>query len=73
MAARGRWADRRRGRGHGGGTLFHYRNHGAAYGRVLSGIQVPRSERARLNQELAAIGYPWWDESENPAYRLFLG
>jgi len=54
-------------------TLFHYRNHGAAYGRVLSGIQVPRSERARLNQELAAIGYPWWDESENPAYRLFLG
>ncbi|HQN41097.1 MAG TPA: threonine ammonia-lyase, biosynthetic [Pseudomonadales bacterium] len=53
-------------------TLFHYRNHGAAYGRVLSGIQVPRSERARLNQELAAIGYPWWDESENPAYRLFL-
>ncbi len=54
-------------------TLFHYRNHGAAYGRVLTGIQVAKSERAKLHQELTAIGYPYWDESDNPAYRLFLG
>lgn len=53
-------------------SLFHYRNHGADYGRVLAGIQLPGEERARLTQSLDALGYPYWDESENPAYRAFL-
>lgn len=53
-------------------SLFHYRNHGADYGRVLAGIQIPAEERARLTQSLEALGYPYWDESENPAYRSFL-
>lgn len=53
-------------------TLFHYRNHGADYGRVLAGIQVPAHERGRFEARLDALGYPWWDETENPAYRLFL-
>ncbi|MDD3444983.1 MAG: threonine ammonia-lyase, biosynthetic [Zavarzinia sp.] len=54
-------------------TLFHYRNHGADYGRVLVGLQVPAGERARLDAELAALAYPFEDETDNPAYRLFLG
>lgn len=53
-------------------TLFHYRNHGADYGRVLTGIIVPDSERPRFLSCLEDLGYPYWDESENPAYRLFL-
>jgi len=53
-------------------SLFHYRNHGAAYGRVLVGIQVPEAEKPDLFRSLDDIGYPWWDESDNPAYRLFL-
>ncbi len=54
-------------------TLFHYRNHGADYGRVLVGLQVPAGGRARLEAELAELAYPYEDETENPAYRLFLG
>ncbi len=54
-------------------SLFHYRNHGAAYGRVLCGLQVPRGERSECRQALDELGYEYWDESENPAYRLFLG
>lgn len=53
-------------------TLFHYRNHGADYGRVLTGIIVPDADRARFASCLEDLGYPYWDESENPAYRLFL-
>ncbi len=53
-------------------TLFHYRNHGADYGRVLAGITVPESERARFHAVVAELGYPCTDETENPAYRLFL-
>lgn len=53
-------------------SLFHYRNHGAAYGRVLVGMQVPEAEWARFRQFLDALGYPWWDETTNPAYALFL-
>jgi threonine dehydratase len=53
-------------------SLFHYRNHGADYGRILVGIQVPPSELALLHGFLAALGYPYIDESENPAYRLLL-
>lgn len=54
-------------------SLFHYRNHGAAYGRVLIGIQVPRPERKDLRASLDELGYVYHDESRNPAYRLFLG
>ncbi|GJE62727.1 L-threonine dehydratase biosynthetic IlvA [Methylobacterium trifolii] len=53
-------------------TLFHYRNHGADYGRVLAGIDVPPTEHARFDAALAALGYPATEETENPAYRLFL-
>ncbi|WP_027909022.1 threonine ammonia-lyase, biosynthetic [Pseudomonas sp. URMO17WK12:I4] len=54
-------------------TLFHYRNHGAADGRVLAALQVPEDERHLLTPALDAIGYPYWDETDNPAYTLFLG
>ena len=53
-------------------SMFHYRNHGSAYGRVLVGIQVPKTEVSRFEASLADIGFRWWDETENPAYRLFL-
>ena len=53
-------------------SLFHYRNHGADYGRILVGIQVPSSEHALLRDFLGALGYPHVDESDNPAYRLLL-
>lgn len=54
-------------------SLFHYRNHGAAYGRVLAGLQVPRGELAECRATLDAIGYAWHEETDNPAYALFLG
>jgi threonine dehydratase len=53
-------------------SLFHYRNHGADYGRVLVGMQVPRRERTALKTFLRRLGYPYADETRNPAYRLFL-
>ncbi len=54
-------------------SLFHYRNHGSDYGRVLAGIQVPPEERADFMQHLNELHYPYTEETENPAYRLFLG
>jgi threonine dehydratase len=54
-------------------SLFHYRNHGADYGRVLVGMQVPAKDGARFRRFLAELGYRYQDESDNPAYRLFLG
>jgi threonine dehydratase len=54
-------------------TLFHYRNHGADYGRVLVGMQVPRADAKKFAAFLEELGYPCSDESGNPAYRLFLG
>jgi threonine dehydratase len=54
-------------------SLFHYRNHGADYGRVLVGMQVPRREMREFRGFLDTLGYPCVDESGNPAYRLFLG
>jgi threonine dehydratase len=54
-------------------SLFHYRNHGADYGRVLAGVQVPQANRPQFHGYLDALGYPYWDETENPAYTLFLG
>ena len=54
-------------------SLFHYRNHGSDYGRVLTGIQVADAEAGELEAHLAELGYPHWEESNNPAYRMFLG
>jgi len=54
-------------------SMFHYRNHGAADGRVMAGLQVPADERHLVPAALEEIGYPYWDESDNPAYQLFLG
>ncbi len=54
-------------------SMFHYRNHGADYGRVLVGLQVPQEERHLVDDFLNEIGYTWYDETGNPAYRLFLG
>ena len=53
-------------------SMFHYRNHGSAYGRVLVGIQVPDSELSRFRQGLSKINYRHWEETGNPAYQLFL-
>ena len=52
--------------------LFHYRNHGADYGRVLVGMEVPPADKAKFKAFLAQVGYPCADEIRNPAYRLFL-
>ncbi len=54
-------------------SLFHYRNHGADFGRVLAGFEVPPEERAEFEEFLATQGYPHTLEPDNPAYRLFLG
>jgi threonine dehydratase len=54
-------------------SLFHYRNHGADFGRVLVGMQVPPADAAEFEVFLNNLGYPHWDETENPAYKLFLG
>ena len=54
-------------------SLFHYRNHGADYGRVLVGMQVPPEDKQQFQTFLDKVGYPYCDESRNPAYRLFLG
>jgi threonine dehydratase len=54
-------------------SLFHYRNHGADYGRVLVGMQVPPSAKGEFRRFLDRLGYTYADESANPAYRMFLG
>jgi len=53
-------------------SLFHYRNQGADYGRILVGLQVPRSDQSAFNKFLSTLGYPHVDETDNPAYQLFL-
>jgi threonine dehydratase len=53
-------------------SLFHYRNQGADYGRILVGIQVPRGDRTALKRFLDTLDYPCVDETDNPVYRLFL-
>jgi threonine dehydratase len=53
-------------------TLFHYRNQGADYGRILVGLQVPRADDKAFKQFVATLGYPCVDETDNPVYRLFL-
>jgi threonine dehydratase len=54
-------------------SLFHYRNHGADYGRILVGIQVPKTDKRAFRAFLSQLNYRYWDETDNPAYELFLG
>jgi threonine dehydratase len=53
-------------------TLFHYRNQGADYGRILVGLQVPKSDNGAFKDFLGKLGYPSVEETANPVYRLFL-
>jgi threonine dehydratase len=53
-------------------SLFHYRNQGADYGRVLAGIQVPPEDARAFREFLARLGYAYVEETQNPAYELFL-
>ena len=53
-------------------SLFHYRNQGADYGRILIGLQVPKADNAAFKAFLATLGYPCVEETENPVYKLFL-
>jgi len=54
-------------------SIFHYRNHGADVGRIVVGVQVPPEEAGDWQTFLDGLGYQYVDETENPAYRLFLG
>jgi len=53
-------------------SLFHYRNQGADYGKILVGLQVPKTEQKAFAQFLTTLGYPHVDETLNPAYRMYL-
>jgi threonine dehydratase len=53
-------------------SLFHYRNQGADYGKILVGLQVPKSEYQKFKKFTKDIGYPYVDETQNPAYRKFM-
>jgi threonine dehydratase len=53
-------------------SLFHYRNQGGDVGRILVGLQVPKNEMKAFREFLSTLGYGYRDESENPAYKLFL-
>jgi threonine dehydratase len=59
--------------GHWNISMFHYRNHGSASGRVFVGMQVPKAERSQVKKFLDELGYPFWDETNNEAYKFFLG
>ena len=54
-------------------SLFHYRNHGAAFGRVMMGLQVEPHKKSDVITFLDQLGYEFWDETENDAYQTFLG
>jgi threonine dehydratase len=54
-------------------SLFHYRNHGSDYGRVLAGIQVPPATRTDFLLHLADLQYAYTEETDNTAYKIFLG
>ena len=51
--------------------MFHYRNHGSAWGRVLIGIQVPKVDSKKFTKFVAETGFEAFDETNNPAYRVF--
>ncbi len=53
-------------------SLFHYRNQGADYGRILVGLQVPKADNAAFDKFLRTLGYPHVEETANPVYRMFL-
>jgi len=53
-------------------SLFHYRNQGSDYGRILVGMQVPADEVAAFREFLETLAYPYIDETENPVYQLFV-
>ncbi len=53
-------------------SMFHYRNHGDAHGRVLLGLQAAKSERKLVRESLDSLNYEYWEETDNPAYKLFL-
>jgi threonine dehydratase len=53
-------------------SLFHYRSHGADFGRVLIGMQVPPEDKRAFQRFLDRLGYEYVEETDNPAYRLFL-
>ena len=53
-------------------SLFHYRNQGADYGRILVGLQVPKADTKAFSAFLDTLGYPYVEETHNPVYRLFL-
>ena len=53
-------------------SLFHYRNHGSNFGRILMGFQVDRGELTEVNAFLKSLKLPYWDETDNDAYALFL-
>jgi len=54
-------------------SMFHYRNHGSAFGKVLMGIQMPKSERKEFQKRLEAVGFEYKEETDNPAYKVFAG
>jgi threonine dehydratase len=54
-------------------SIFHYRNHGADVGSIVVGVQVPPAETSDWEHFLAQLPYQHWEETDNPAYRLFLG
>ena len=54
-------------------SMFHYRNHGAAFGKVLMGMQIPKSERKEFQERLEAVGFDYKEETDNPAYKVFVG
>ena len=54
-------------------SVFHYRNHGSDYGRVLAGVQVPPTDTAEFAQHLRELQYEYTEETQNPSYRMFLG
>ena len=53
-------------------SLFHYRNHGSNFGRILMGFQVDKSDHRKFESFLKSIDIPYWDETDNDAYALFL-
>ncbi len=54
-------------------TLFHYRNHGSDYGRVLVGVQIPANESTEFDLHVRELKYVYAEETENSAYKMFLG
>ena len=54
-------------------TLFHYRNHGSDYGRILAGVQIPPNERVDFDLHVRELKYVYAEETDNPAYKMFLG